>query len=150
MITRYVYVSTATNMDPGILHGIGLSSQNYNKTHNVTGILIQIENEYMQIIEGPEKVVKTLYEKIEHDPRHKWVTLIHTEKTFKRTFGEWNMAVANIQKKNLPDNIFLNNNWENIRLQMKNTAFSKKFTGFFEAFYAQYIESGKYCVLIKD
>jgi len=149
-IMQYVYVSTATDLAIKTLKDIGLNAQSFNKKNQITGILIQTEGEYMQILEGPENTLKKLYEKIEKDPRHKWVTLLEAKKIYRRTFGEWTMAIANVDKAKLPTDIFMNNDWNSIKKQMQDNAFSKKFTGFFETFYSIHIDKGRDCRLIED
>ena len=45
----------------------------------------------MQLLEGPEKIVKQAVERIGHDDRHVEMTLHVTRNVSERMFGEWAM-----------------------------------------------------------
>ena len=50
----------------------------------------------MQILEGPDEAIDTLYEKIKKDQRHKDATLISRETITERKFTKWEMAFLNL------------------------------------------------------
>ena len=62
------------------------SSANKNKKDDITGILIYADGNFMQVLEGQEKLIKKLYRKISRDRRHKNVIkvseMMYTDKIF--------------------------------------------------------------------
>ena len=50
----------------------------------------------MQVLEGPDEAVNSLYEKIKSDPRHKDVSIISREQISARQFSAWEMAFQNL------------------------------------------------------
>ncbi|MEP1034155.1 BLUF domain-containing protein [Ekhidna sp.] len=68
------------------------TSQKNNLKNNITGILLGIENKFMQYFEGSEENVNELFDKIWRDPRHKNVTQWIKGFTDARVFKEWSMG----------------------------------------------------------
>ena len=66
------YVSSADPvLTPEDVSDIFKKTMEYNIGHNINGILLYSENNFLQLIEGEEKIVKELYSKIESNPIHK-------------------------------------------------------------------------------
>ena len=63
-----------------------------NKRLNVTGALLISEQFFVQTLEGEQEVVRTLFARIEKDPRHDAVTIIKAGTTDERVFPRWAMA----------------------------------------------------------
>jgi Sensors of blue-light using FAD len=63
-----------------------------NKKAGVTGALLLTGDWFVQVLEGDEPTVRTLYEAIAKDPRHDSVTLLDTVEAGDRVFGRWSMA----------------------------------------------------------
>lgn len=63
-----------------------------NASLNITGMLLGMENKYMQYLEGKEEDVKKLYTKIEHDDRHHDVKLWIQGHAEVRIFNDWAMG----------------------------------------------------------
>ncbi|GAB4244327.1 MAG: hypothetical protein Tsb0034_22480 [Ekhidna sp.] len=63
-----------------------------NKKKNVTGMLLGLENKFIQYLEGDEEEVKSLFETIRKDARHhdvyQWVSGFAES----RVFSEWSMG----------------------------------------------------------
>ncbi|NJL94752.1 MAG: BLUF domain-containing protein [Anaerolineae bacterium] len=55
---------------------------------------------FMQVLEGEEADVDTLYAKISQDPRHHHVLLVTKEPITERSFGEWSMGFKNLDTIN--------------------------------------------------
>ncbi len=64
----------------------------HNMLSGLTGILLYEDNTFMQILEGEPEVVEAVFRKIQNDPRHRYVTELHTVEADSRLFGEWPMA----------------------------------------------------------
>lgn len=63
-----------------------------NKKRAVTGALLITEDQFVQALEGPEQVVRPLYERICEDRRHDKVELLENGDVPGRVFGRWAMA----------------------------------------------------------
>ena len=68
-----------------------LDSRNNNERDNITGALICRHDIYLQLLEGPQEVVKKCFERISIDDRHVSVTLLANEGTMTRLFPNWSM-----------------------------------------------------------
>jgi len=63
-----------------------------NRKANITGLLLHADYNIIQIIEGPSHSVKTLYNKIQGDIRHRAVTLIYDQPIKERDFTNWEIV----------------------------------------------------------
>lgn len=80
-------------------------SQKNNPARGITGILLGIENKFLQYLEGPEENVNELFDKIWKDPRHKNVTQWIKGYSNDRVFTDWSMGswmLTNDELKELP------------------------------------------------
>ena len=79
------------------------SIQSVAKTNNtpidVTGSLFYNGGWFLQVLEGPPATLKSLYQKIEKDPRHKNSRILHNEPAKFRTFGRWSMGMTNLENR---------------------------------------------------
>lgn len=82
-------VSSLTRDDLG---DIAAHGQRHSRTQGLSGLLLYIEGDFLQVLEGPRSAVERLYEAIEADPRHQWVTRLATERILRRAFGDWSMG----------------------------------------------------------
>lgn len=75
-------------------------SKAWNTTHGVTGMLLYITGEiaqykqgrFIQALEGTEEEIRSLFEKIQHDPRHHDIILLNEGPIFQRNFETWLMG----------------------------------------------------------
>lgn len=63
-----------------------------NKARNITGALLVSDDWFVQTLEGEEKAVRELFSRIEADPRHDKVSVLHTSMVDQRVFQRWSMA----------------------------------------------------------
>jgi hypothetical protein len=56
---------------------------------------------FMQVLEGPEDQVMSLYESIKKDPRHKDVATLSKEQIQVRQFPKWEMAFQNLDSSEI-------------------------------------------------
>lgn len=76
-----------------------------NKQNGITGCLAYIEGLirgekhplFFQILEGPQDIISTMYEKIHNDTRHTAVTTIKQGFIEKRNFPSWEMGFETIK-----------------------------------------------------
>lgn len=90
---RLVYASNATSeVNPGVLDAILQTATRHNSQCGITGVLCSGPNQFLQVIEGPERQVLDLYTRITADPRHRDAALLHIELGADRMFPQWSMG----------------------------------------------------------
>ncbi len=91
-----VYVSSAVKeFGAGELQELLDQARQANARLGVTGLLLYVGGNILQILEGEEESVRTLYERIGRDPRHRHLIKLYENTTDERQFGKWSMALAN-------------------------------------------------------
>lgn len=99
MLIQLVYLSTSHDLlSDQELAEILIASQRNNTRLDITGALIYHDGNFIQLLEGPEEAVLTLYDKIKADPRHGGVVTLIQAPTEKREFANWSMMFRNIGK----------------------------------------------------
>jgi len=83
----------------------------FNKSKGITGCLLYHNGKIVQLLEGNEAEVKSLFERIKNDSRHKNIVVLNTEETLFRMFGDWSMIYENkannqASKRKLFENIY--------------------------------------------
>ena len=68
----------------------------HNRLDDVTGLLITVQDYFLQALEGPATAVRTTYGRILDDDRHTNVTIIHAGPAEGRLFADWNMCARAI------------------------------------------------------
>lgn len=98
-----IYVSQAKKpMDTAALEALLSLSRQWNTAQGLTGMLIyryssDAENGYfIQMLEGGEREVRALYEKIRRDKRHHTVLTLGEGEIDARMFSEWAMGFKNV------------------------------------------------------
>ncbi len=113
MYYRILYTSKASDkLKSSDIVDIIATAQAHNKTIGVTGMLMFIEDGFLQYLEGQEDDVMTLYNKISKDDRHQDCKIILQGRTghHKRHFESWNMGLKILTKQDIEDVRALNNN----------------------------------------
>lgn len=72
-------------------------ARKFNEANSLTGVLLYQKGCFIQVLEGPDAAVMSLYESIEKDPRHTNVNLIAKNEIKEREFGEWSMAFTPVE-----------------------------------------------------
>lgn len=92
-----IYVSSSvTLMNSDELLEILRVSRENNEVKDITGMLLYKGGNFMQVLEGPDDAVETLFARIATDRRHKDVQVISREQIQKRQFPSWEMAFQNL------------------------------------------------------
>ena len=89
----------AAQMSEDELRQLLEQSRNYNKTVNITGMLLYFEDKFLQLLEGDEAKVKELYNSIRGDSRHKNVITLKEGSAEKRLFPDWSMSFRAVSKE---------------------------------------------------
>ena len=82
------------------------TSHENNAERNITGMLVYGNGDFLQVIEGEEDQINTLFNIIKQDHRHKNITLIAKTHITQRTFTDWKMGfihLDHITEQTLPD-----------------------------------------------
>ena len=98
-----IYVSQAKKpMDAAALEALLSLSRKWNTAQGLTGMLIyrystEADNGYfIQMLEGGEREVRALYEKIKRDKRHHTILTLGEGEIEARMFSEWAMGFKNV------------------------------------------------------
>lgn len=93
-----IYVSNATRQfNSDHLLDILRVSRESNANVSVTGMLLYKNRSFMQLLEGPEEVVRELLEKIKEDPRHYGLMTLQEGTVPERHFPDWSMAFEDME-----------------------------------------------------
>ncbi|MBK7998996.1 MAG: BLUF domain-containing protein [Verrucomicrobia bacterium] len=101
---QLLYGSTATAPfgKPELLELLNKSRAN-NERVNVTGLLLFKDGQFMQVLEGEEPVVTSLYQRISQDPRHTGSMVFLQRAIEQRDFPDWSMAFKDLRDPELLD-----------------------------------------------
>ena len=67
-----------------------------NRTVGLTGLLLTVEGNFIQALEGNVDAVRATYARISMDPRHHDLHIISQGPAERRLFGEWNMCARSL------------------------------------------------------
>ena len=88
-----IYVSERTDPEDAMLvRDIAIEASQTNRTLGVSGILMAVDNFFLQVLEGQEDVVDSLLGKIGKDERHTDVRVLYRGALPDRIFGQWSMG----------------------------------------------------------
>lgn len=74
------------------IYGMLSKAKDYNAEHGITGCLLYHNNQFLQLLEGEQDVVQSLFQKISADDRHQDIILIESSNSKERLFYDWSMA----------------------------------------------------------
>lgn len=77
------------------------TSQVKNAQSGITGLLISLNNTFIQYLEGEKENVKTLYGTIKNDSRHKNIEIQFEGVLESRMFSKWNMSLETATQSNI-------------------------------------------------
>jgi hypothetical protein len=90
---QLIYVSAAKgSFTPAELQALLVQARTTNQRLQVSGILIEHERSFLQVLEGDALVVHSLFARIERDRRHHRVAVIGRNNVEKAAFGSWSMG----------------------------------------------------------
>ncbi|QIN80232.1 hypothetical protein GBA65_18810 [Rubrobacter marinus] len=91
------YASTATqDLSKADLNELLAQCRKNNADLGVTGMLLYKDGNFMQVLEGEESTVRSLYAKIGGDPRHKGEILLQQGTLEERQFPGWSMGYRDL------------------------------------------------------
>ena len=90
---QLIYISTATDRaDQAAVDAIVRHAARANAARGVTGLLVHDGERFLQYVEGERQVVRTLFDHIARDPRHRACRIIREGECADRQFPNWSMA----------------------------------------------------------
>ncbi len=93
-----LYVSTIAPSAPvSVVADIAARARAWNLQQDITGLLIFDGMRFCQQIEGLQKPVLSLIERIAADDRHLNVTIFHHGELKERRFKSWSLAFTNVE-----------------------------------------------------
>lgn len=111
MIQQYVYISTAHGLSREQVEEILEACARNNSASNVTGLLLYNGRNFLQLLEGEKGTLDALMAKIEVDPRHAGVAVLHKGEVDERVCPDWAMkriAIADaidVRQQGLEDDL---------------------------------------------
>lgn len=90
-LKQIIYTSQPFGFDDAMLGGILVQARRNNPRNDITGCLICRQDLYLQLLEGPEAAIDTLYDKIKGDDRHLAVVQLSKASVTTRMFPDWAM-----------------------------------------------------------
>lgn len=88
-----LYLSTPTvPFSDEDLKELLVKSRENNRARSVSGILLFVNNLFIQVLEGESDDVEALYQLISRDPRHKSILKIYDKPIEEKLFDVWSMA----------------------------------------------------------
>lgn len=92
-----IYASAATTpLTSTELLALLEKSQANNSRLGVTGMLLYKEGGFIQLLEGEEETVRSLYDKISADPRHRGIVMFLQGFEDARQFPDWSMGFRDL------------------------------------------------------
>jgi Sensors of blue-light using FAD len=90
-LMQLIYASRPFGFDEQVLSHILFKARHNNARDNITGALICRADLYLQLLEGPEGAITSLYAKIRQDDRHVEVRKLLQAEVTERLFPNWAM-----------------------------------------------------------
>ena len=76
-------------------------ARRYNQTVQLGGLLLYYQGHFMQVLEGPEPALSTLYARVQEDPRHRSLRTLSYGAISARCFPDWPMGFATADRPSL-------------------------------------------------
>jgi len=102
MIIQLCYTSKKTSNDETILkdlRDILTEARDFNTRHEIHGVLYYADDYFFQCLEGEEKHILILLEKLKKDPRHDEIVLLKTGALKETNFSDWSMKYVGRNSK---------------------------------------------------
>jgi hypothetical protein len=96
--TSVTYTSLARlDLQESDLEDIFLTAREQNALDGVTGLLVFNGTHFLQIIEGSERAIEDLIERLRKDPRHTGFEIRDRRKIDVRSFPDWSMELVRVK-----------------------------------------------------
>jgi hypothetical protein len=100
MIKTICYISDSIEYESlDKLKRLYLKAKANNQVHNVTGVLIYKNQNFLQVLEGEETIVDATFNRIKSDSRHKNIFKVINTNIDERIFEDYNFGFTIIDNK---------------------------------------------------
>lgn len=107
VVYQLIYTSSATpELDDFMLREIAQTSSYNNQELGITGLLLFHDGSIMQVLEGDEMSVYSLYGKVKQDSRHTGCMILNVRTAKQREFSNWFMGYKNVSGRVNGDALF--------------------------------------------
>ncbi|WKK82069.2 BLUF domain-containing protein [Marivirga arenosa] len=96
MLSQLVYVSDRVNNSEKEIENILQACKKNNPDLGITGALLYSDKKFLQLVEGENDTIMTLYDKIKDDHRHKNCIMLSYMPITKKSFPSWHMGSKKI------------------------------------------------------
>lgn len=97
LVIELVYQSFAnSDLTYAELNNLMVTSTFNNNEYGITGCLLYHNRTFIQVLEGEQKEVSQLFEKIRKDKRHSKINLVWQAEIKERGFSGWSMSLMNL------------------------------------------------------
>ncbi len=101
---RLLYISSATRpMLENELMALLQDCRETNSKLGITGMMLYISDSFVQVLEGNEEDVESLFKVIKQDSRHTHITVLERKAITTRKFADWSMGFKQITESELQD-----------------------------------------------
>jgi hypothetical protein len=101
---RMVYTSKAVApLDDPQISGLLAVSRTNNDAYGISGLLIYHQEQFFQVLEGPDEAVRRCFKRIAKDNRHDGVKILDEIEVEERAFAKWKMGL--IRPQGLPTDL---------------------------------------------
>lgn len=96
---QLIYISKARlNITKEDILDILNVARNFNSSNDITGCLVYFNDQFVQLLEGDEDVVRKVFYEIKTDKRHFDVLEVYSEDSDNRVFSDWSMAFHELKE----------------------------------------------------
>ena len=101
---RIIYCSEACDefTPDELVDLLGVARRN-NSSADVSGMLLYCSRSFLQMLEGPDQAVDTVYARIAEDGRHVNLRVLCTEPVRARLFPDWTMGFEHLDDEELAE-----------------------------------------------
>lgn len=97
MTYAILYVSEAIkDLSDETVADISRVSSINNARDKISGALLYMKGEFLQVLEGEEKILMSTYQRIDADPRHSAANLLFYGSIKSRSFKNWDMKYSSV------------------------------------------------------
>ena len=94
---QLIYLSSAAvKFTEDELKALLLKARENNSALQLTGMLLYIDGNFIQVLEGDKIKIRTLFETISSDPRHKSILKLLEKSIVERNFSDWTMGFKSL------------------------------------------------------
>ncbi len=98
-----VYFSSSPDLSDQQIKTIVEQSRLNNAKSGITGVMLYVRGNIIQVLEGEKEAVEMLYERIQLDSRHAQVTTVLSRPISERLFSAWWMGFETLTDRQLEE-----------------------------------------------